>query len=91
MMNITLNAVVSEQADFLIIDLTGVPVLDTSTADRLLAIARAARLVGARTIITGLQSAVAQTVVTLGVGMGEVKTLRNLKDGLRYCLRQKQR
>lgn len=91
MMNLTLGAVVSEQARFLIIDLTGVPVLDTSTADRLLAIARAAGLVGAQTIITGLQPAVAQTVVTLGVGMGEVKTLRNLKDGLRYCLRSKQR
>lgn len=89
MMNITLEAVVSEQARFLIIDLTGVPVLDTSTADRLLAIARAAGLVGAKTIITGLKPAVAQTVVTLGVGMGDVKTLRNLKDGLRYCLRNR--
>jgi rsbT co-antagonist protein RsbR len=89
MMNMALGAVVSEQARFLIIDLTGVPVLDTSTADRLLAIARAAGLVGAQTVITGLQPAVAQTVVTLGVGMGEVKTLRNLKDGLRYCSRQK--
>jgi len=91
MMHLTLEAVVSEQARFLIIDLTGVPVLDTSTADRLLAIARAAGLVGAQTVITGLQPAVAQTVVTLGVGMGEVRTLRNLKDGLRYCLRQKNR
>jgi rsbT co-antagonist protein RsbR len=89
MMHMALSAVVSEQARFLIIDLTGVPVLDTSTADRLLAIARAAGLVGAQTVITGLQPAVAQTVVTLGVGMGEVKTLRNLKDGLRYCVRQK--
>jgi rsbT co-antagonist protein RsbR len=89
MMNVALEAVVSEQAHFLIIDLTGVPVLDTSTADRLLAIARAAGLVGAKTIITGLKPAVAQTVVTLGVGMGDVKTLRNLKDGLHYCLRHK--
>ncbi len=89
MMNMALGAVVSEQARFLIIDLTGVPVLDTSTADRLLAIARAAGLVGAQTVITGLQPAVAQTVVALGVGMGDVKTLRNLKDGLRYCARQK--
>jgi len=91
MMHMALGAVVSEQARFLIIDLTGVPVLDTSTADRLLAIARAAGLVGAQTVITGLQPAVAQTVVTLGVGMGDVKTLRNLKDGLRYCARQKNR
>lgn len=91
MMNLTLDAVVSGQARFLIIDLTGVPVLDTSTADRLIAIARAAGLVGAQTIITGLRPAVAQTVVTLGVGMGEVKTLRNLKDGLRYCLSAKKR
>jgi rsbT co-antagonist protein RsbR len=89
MMHMTLSAVVEGQAEFLIIDLTGVPVMDTSTADRLLAIARAAGLVGAQTVITGLQPAVAQTVVTLGVGMGEVRTLRNLKDGLRYCVRQK--
>ncbi len=89
MMHLTLSSVVDMQARFLIIDLTGVPMLDTSTADRLLSIARAAGLVGAKTIITGLQPAVAQTVVTLGVGMGDVKTLRNLKDGLRYCLRSK--
>ncbi|MRG91457.1 PAS domain S-box protein [Polyangium spumosum] len=88
MMDAALGSVVDRGARFLIIDLTGVPVVDTSTADRLLAIARAAGLVGAKTVITGLRPAVAQTVVTLGVAMGEVKTLRNLKDGLRYCLRE---
>ena len=87
MMDAALGSVVDLQAKYLILDLTGVPVLDTGTADRLLAIARAASLVGARTVITGLRPAVAQTGVTLGVPMGEVKTLRNLKDGLRYCLR----
>ncbi|MDI1436172.1 PAS domain S-box protein [Polyangium sorediatum] len=91
MMDAALGSVVELQARFLILDLTGVPVLDTGTADRLLAIARAASLVGAKTVITGLRPAVAQTVVTLGVGMGDVKTLRNLKDGLRYCLREASR
>lgn len=88
MMNTALGSIVSMQARFLIIDLTGVPVLDTSTADRLLSIARAAGLVGAKTVITGLKPAVAQTVVTLGVAMGDVKTLRNLKDGLRHCAQE---
>jgi rsbT co-antagonist protein RsbR len=91
MMDAALGAVVGLQARFLILDLTGVPMLDTSTADRLLAIARAAGLVGARTVITGLRPAVAQTVVTLGVPMGDVKTLRNLKDGLRHCLQEARR
>jgi PAS domain S-box-containing protein len=91
MMDAALGSVVDLQARYLILDLTGVPVLDTGTADRLLAIARAASLVGARTVITGLRPAVAQTVVTLGVPMGEVKTLRNLKDGLRHCLRDASR
>lgn len=91
MMDAALERVVALQARFLILDLTGVPVLDTGTADRLLAIARAVSLVGAKTVITGLRPAVAQTVVTLGVPMGDVKTLRNLKDGLRHCLREADR
>jgi len=88
MMETSLSSVVSMRARFLILDLTGVPVVDTSTADRLLAVARSVSLLGAKTVITGLRPAVAQTVVTLGVPMGEVKTLRNLKEGLRYCLRE---
>ena len=42
-------------------------------------------------MITGLQPAVAQTVVELGVAMGDVKTLRNLKDGLRYCANERRK
>jgi len=90
-MDAALGAVVSLQARFLILDLTGVSYLDTATADSLLAISRAVGLVGAKTVITGLRPGVAQTIVDLGVSMGDVKTLRNLKDGLRYCLVERRR
>jgi rsbT co-antagonist protein RsbR len=87
MMDAALGAAAQRGARFLLLDLTGVSVLDTSTADQLLSIARAVRLLGAEVVITGLGAAAAQTVVTLGVSLDEITTLRSLKEGLRYCLR----
>jgi len=86
-MNTLLERIVSMQARCVIIDITGVEIVDTKTADYLLRISRAANLLGTRCVLTGLSPAVAQTLVEIGADLTEVRTLRNLKDGLRDCLR----
>jgi rsbT co-antagonist protein RsbR len=85
-MNNLLKRIVSSQSKCVIIDITGVEVVDTKTADYLLRISRAANLLGTRCVLTGLSPAVAQTLVEIGADLTEVRTLRNLKEGLRDCL-----
>ena len=89
LMNNLLESIVRTQSRNIIIDLTGVEVVDTKTADYLLKVVRAARLLGARCVLTGLGPAVAQTLVDIGADLTEVTTLRNLKEGLKYCLATK--
>ncbi len=60
--------------------------MDTSTAAHLLKLIQALRLLGAQGIITGIQPVVAQTMVTLGLDLGEITTLANLRDALRFCM-----
>lgn len=81
-----LKSIVDKQAACAIIDVTGVEVVDTRTADHLLRVTRAARLLGTRCVLTGLSPAVAQTLVAVGTEMTELVTLRNLKAGLLYCI-----
>jgi rsbT co-antagonist protein RsbR len=86
MMERLLQAVEEKQCRFVIIDITGVEVVDSATADRLLKLVTAVEIVGARCILTGARGAVAQTLVSLGADLGSLLTLRNLKHGLRECL-----
>jgi rsbT co-antagonist protein RsbR len=86
-MNDLLEAIVAKQSRCVIVDITGVEVVDTGTADYLLKVVRAASMLGTRCVLTGLSPAVAQTLTTLGADLGEVRTLRNLKAGLLDCLR----
>ena len=85
-MNALLEHLVAGHAKCVIIDITGVEVVDTKTADYLLKVARAARLLGTRCVLTGLRPAVAQTLVEIGADISELATLRNLKEGLKDCL-----
>jgi len=82
-----LERIVERQSKCVIIDITGVEMVDTKTADYLLKVVRAAGLLGTRCVLTGLSPAVAQTLVEIGADMSEVRTLRNLKAGLLDCLR----
>jgi len=87
MMERLLDEVVRSQARFVIIDLTGVEVIDTRTADHFMKLVKAVGLIGARCVLTGIRPAVAQTLVDLDVDFGSLATLRNLKHGLRQCQR----
>jgi rsbT co-antagonist protein RsbR len=86
-MNNVLEKVVERQSKCVIIDVTGVEVVDTKTADYLLKVFRAANLLGTRCVLTGLSPAVAQTLVEIGADLTEIRTLRNLKAGLLDALR----
>lgn len=82
-----LAEIVNKQSQFVILDITGVDVVDTRTADYFIKVIRAAELLGARCFLTGIQPAVAQTLVEIGVDLTSLKTLRNLQEGLKECLR----
>jgi rsbT co-antagonist protein RsbR len=81
-----LDAIARMQTKWVILDVTGVGFVDATTADRLLAMMRAAGLLGARCLLSGIQPAVAQTLVQLGADLGELETKRNLADALHHCI-----
>jgi rsbT co-antagonist protein RsbR len=87
MMERLLDEVVRRQSQFVIIDITGVELVDTATADRFIKLVTAVEYLGARCLLTGTRGAVAQTLASLGVDMGQLTSLRTLKHGLRECLR----
>ncbi|EYF00859.1 STAS domain-containing protein [Chondromyces apiculatus] len=70
-----------------IIDVTGVNVIDTMTAAHLVRMVNASRLMGSYCVVTGMRPEVAQTLVQSGVDIAGVETLRSLKEGLRECFR----
>ncbi len=87
MMQGLLECIVREQARFAIVDLTGVEVVDTSTADHLIQLFRASRVLGVEGVLCGIRPAVAQTIVGLGLDLGSVRTMRSLRDALKWCIR----
>ena len=82
-----LEAIAAHQATTAIIDITGVPVIDTAVAGNLIKTAQAAEMLGAACVITGINPATAQTLVKSGVALEGVTTLGTLEDGLRHAYR----
>jgi rsbT co-antagonist protein RsbR len=82
MMDTLLERVVSEQATHVVIDITGVGVLDTRTADHFVRMAKAVGLLGSTCFVTGISPAVAQTLAQLGVDTSSARTVRRLSDAL---------
>lgn len=81
-----LGRISSSGARAVIVDLTGVDVVDTMTANHLLQMIRAAGLLGAHCVLSGISPQIAQTLVQLDVDLSEMDTVRNLKEALRLCL-----
>jgi rsbT co-antagonist protein RsbR len=81
-----LRAIERHQAHSLIIDVTGVLIIDTQVAHALLQVAQATRLLGAQTILVGLRPELAQTIVGLGVDLSAIVTQSDLQSGVRYTL-----
>jgi anti-anti-sigma regulatory factor len=87
MMETLLKEIVTHRCKYVIIDITGVEIVDTRTADHFVKVMKSAELLGTRCVMTGIRPAVAQTLVELGVDLSSIRTLRNLEEGLRDCLR----
>jgi len=83
-----LQALVDTGSAHAIIDITGVPAVDTQVAQHLLKTVVAARLMGAECIISGIRPQIAQTVVGLGIEFGDIPTRSSLADALRHVLAQ---
>lgn len=81
-----LAGITRSRARVAILDITGVPGLDTRSADAILRAARAVRLLGAEVILTGIRPEVAQTLVTLGADLGGIVTRGTLEDGIAFAM-----
>ena len=81
-----LDRIQRDRAECIILDITGVEIVDTSTANHLLRVVRATRLLGTACILTGMSAKIAQTLVGLGAEFESTVTLRSLKDGLKHYL-----
>ena len=81
-----LAGITMHRAKVVILDITGVPMVNADIADHLNKTIRAARLKGARTIVTGVSDAVAETIVDLGIDWGGIRTLGDLQAGLVVAL-----
>jgi len=83
-----LDAIVKTRSDFAIIDITGVPVVDTLVAQHLLKTVAAARLMGAECLISGIRPQIAQTIIHLGVDLAGVVTKATLADSFAIAMRR---
>ncbi|MFJ8199244.1 STAS domain-containing protein [Streptomyces sp. NPDC096152] len=83
-----LEAVVEQRARFAILDITGVPTVDSLVAQHLMKTVAAARLMGAECVVSGIRPAIAQTIVHLGLDLGTVVTRATLADALAHALRR---
>ena len=84
-----LQALVDTGSEHAIVDITGVPAVDTQVAQHLLRTVMAARLMGAECIVSGIRPQIAQTIVALGIEFGGIATKATLADALAAVLRQK--
>jgi rsbT co-antagonist protein RsbR len=82
LIDVALRHVQQSRARLLFLDVTGVAVVDTAVAQALLRLATAVRMLGAETILVGIRPEVAQTLVSLGVDMGTLRTAASLQAGL---------
>jgi rsbT co-antagonist protein RsbR len=77
-----LRGIRANRAKVVVIDITGVPAVDSTVANHLVQTVDASRLMGATVIVTGLSSEIAQTLVTIGVDLTKMKTVGDLQGGI---------
>jgi rsbT co-antagonist protein RsbR len=81
-----LNEITERRAKIVLLDITGVPVVDTAVAHHLLQAARAVQLLGAELVLVGIRPEIAQTIVQLGVNLDDIITWADLQAGFAYAL-----
>jgi anti-anti-sigma regulatory factor len=85
-----LKGISQRRAKIAIIDITGVPAVDTAVVHSLMKAVQAAELMGCQVVLTGIRPEIAHTLVVLGVDLGEVVTLRTLQSGIEYAAARQQ-
>jgi rsbT co-antagonist protein RsbR len=85
-----LQKIAQDEAEFVIIDISGVPMIDTQVAQHLLKTVQGARLMGSESIISGVRPETAQAMVHLGIEMGTLRSRATLRDALQLALRLRQ-
>ncbi len=91
MMENLLQKIVDTGCTISILDITGVPTVDTQVANHLLKTVTAARLLGAECIISGISPAIAQTIVHLGIDLSTIRTKATLQDAMIFAMKQNKR
>lgn len=81
-----LQGTAQHRASTIILDITGVPIVDTQVANNLVQASQAVRLLGAEVLITGIRPEVAQTIIGLGINLTGITTRGTLRDGIAYAL-----
>src|SRR5690625_5081072 len=81
-----LEGVIAHEAEVVLVDITGVPVVDTMVAHHIIQAAEAVRLIGARCILVGIRPEIAQTIVSLGIDLSEFTTKSSLQKGFKTAL-----
>ena len=81
-----LEVIVETGAEVALVDITGVPIVDTHTAQHLLETTSAVKLLGARVVLTGIRPAIAQVLVQLGIDLSSIITRSSLLEGLRVAM-----
>jgi rsbT co-antagonist protein RsbR len=81
-----LNRIVETNSPVALVDITGVPTIDTQTAQHLIETISAVRLLGAQVVLTGVRPTIAQTLVHLGINLSDIITRASLSAGLQVAL-----
>lgn len=81
-----LEGIIEHESQVVLLDITGVPVVDTMVAHHIIQATEAVRLVGAKCIIVGIRPEIAQTIVTLGIDLADIATMSSLQKGIHVAL-----
>ncbi len=82
----TLDRISQTGSKMFILDISGVPTVDTAVANQLIKITKATRIMGCETLVSGVSSSIAHTIVELGVDISELRTTATLRDAFSTCL-----
>lgn len=83
-----MNAVIRQKGRYAIIDLTGIEIMDTTSADHFLRMARSVTLLGAKCALSGIHPNIARTIVHMGLDLGGLKSFRTMREALKFCVQK---
>ncbi len=81
-----LSTIVRKKARYAIIDLTGLEIMDTQSADYFLRMARAVTLLGSKCALSGIHPNIARTIIHMGLELEGLKSFRSMRDALKFCV-----